>query len=91
MSERFEQKPPIELEQEALSWTSAVYEEWERGLAESHEAKLVGKLIDFLCGRQWSQKARYGLALRPRVSRYLRVSSDGKVSISKNVGLEESC
>ena len=62
------ERPTRKLEQEVLEWTEAVYQEADHELSQSHEAKLTSKLIDYICGRQWSQKARFGTQ-RPVVNR----------------------
>ncbi|HZD32268.1 MAG TPA: hypothetical protein VE779_11470, partial [Candidatus Angelobacter sp.] len=63
--------PPIQLEKEVIEWTDAVYEEAERELVEAHETKLTGKLIDYIEGKQWSSRVRYGRS-RPVINRIFR-------------------
>src|ERR1039458_7555398 len=62
-------RPPLQLEGEVLEWLDATYSEAESDLVESHEAKLTGKLIDYIEGRQWSARARYGRS-RPLSNRW---------------------
>lgn len=64
-------RAPHQLEQEVVEWCDSVYGEAESELAESHETKLVSKLIDYIHGRQWSSRARYGRS-RPVVNRMFR-------------------
>jgi hypothetical protein len=61
----------LQLEAEVLEWCDSAYSEGESDLVESHEAKLTGKLIDYIEGRQWSARARYGRS-RPVVNRMFR-------------------
>lgn len=64
-------RPPLQLEAEVLAWADQAYAEAEADLAESHETKLTSKLIDYIHGKQWSAKARYGRS-RPVVNRMFR-------------------
>lgn len=65
------EKPPVDLEREVLAWTEAVYEEADQELSESHEIKITAKLIDYICSRQWQQKARGGRS-RPVLNKTFR-------------------
>lgn len=65
------ERPEIKFEQEVLAWTDDVYEEADRELAESHDFKLVSKCIDFIEGKQWQAKARFGRS-RPVSNRIFR-------------------
>jgi hypothetical protein len=69
--EPLQYRPPLQLETEVLEWCDAAYAEADQELAESHETKLTAKLIDYIEGRQWSAKARYGRS-RPVVNRMFR-------------------
>jgi len=64
-------RPPLQLEKDVLEWCDAASQEAEADLAESHETKLASKLIDYIHGKQWSAKARYGRS-RPVVNRMFR-------------------
>lgn len=65
------QTPQERLEREVVDWSNAVYEEAERGLADSREIKQASKLIDYLSGMQWNAKSRFGRS-RPTVNRFFR-------------------
>lgn len=65
------ERPEIRFEQEVLAWTDDVYDEADRELAESPEFKLTSKVIDFIHGRQWSAKSRFGRS-RPVSNRIFR-------------------
>ena len=64
-------RAPHQLEKDVVEWCDSVYQEAESELVESHETKLVSKLIDYIHGRQWSARARYGRS-RPVVNRMFR-------------------
>ena len=70
MAEQTE-RPEARLQREVLEWSSAVYEEAERELSDSREIKLTSRLIDYITGNQWTNKARYGRS-RPVVNRLFR-------------------
>jgi len=59
------------LEEEVVRWCDDVYNEADQELAESHETKVTARIIDFLEGKQWSSKARYGRS-RPVINRIFR-------------------
>ena len=59
---------PRDLEQEVIDWTESVYAEADEELASAPETKLTGKIIDYISGKQWSSKARYGRS-RPVIDR----------------------
>ena len=62
---------PRDLEQEVIDWTESVYAEADEELASAPETKLTGKIIDYISGKQWSSKARYGRS-RPVINRIFR-------------------
>jgi hypothetical protein len=66
-----DERPELKFEQDVLDWTEDVYEEADRELAETHEFKLTSKIIDYIHGRQWSNRARYGRS-RPVSNRTFR-------------------
>src|SRR5208337_4796069 len=59
------------LETEVVEWANAVHAEGEQEQAESHETKLTSKLIDYIHGKQWTGRQRYGRS-RPVVNRMFR-------------------
>ena len=54
------ERPELQLEQDVIEWTESVYSEAEQELYDSPDTKLVTRIIDYIEGRQWSNKARYG-------------------------------
>lgn len=65
---RTEYKPPAQLEKEVVEWCCDTYDQADREMADSHEAKLTSKIIDYIGGKQWNSKARFGRS-RPVVNR----------------------
>lgn len=65
------ENPGKKLETEVIEWTESVYSEAEQELSNAPETKLVGKLIDYIDGRQWSPQARFGRS-RPVNNRLFR-------------------
>jgi hypothetical protein len=65
------ERPEVRLEQEVLEWANAVYEEACTDQEASPESKQVQRIIDFIEGKQWNSKARYGRS-RPVANRVVR-------------------
>jgi hypothetical protein len=63
--------PPQQLEHEVIEWCDSVYSESEQELAETHESKITSRLIDYISGRQWLARARFGRS-RPVINRTFR-------------------
>jgi hypothetical protein len=59
------------IESGILSWADSVYDEAERELSESREMRLTGRLIEYISGRQWSDKSRFGRS-KPTINRLWR-------------------
>jgi hypothetical protein len=70
-AELAEQRPEYQLETEVLNWAEAVDQEMCAEEAATPELKNFERIIDFLEGKQWSAKARYGRS-RPVVNRLVR-------------------
>ena len=49
-----------QLERDVIEWLDGVYSEAEAELVQTHEYKLTSKVIDYIHGRQWSAKSRFG-------------------------------
>jgi hypothetical protein len=65
------ERPELKFEQEVLAWTEDVYDEADQELADSPEFRLVSRCIDYIEGRQWNAKARFGRS-RPVSNRIFR-------------------
>lgn len=65
------ERPEFSLEREVVHWCDSVYAEAEDDLTSSHDFKLVTKIIDYIEGRQWSAKSRFGRS-RPVKNRLFR-------------------
>ncbi len=71
MAELAEIRPEFQLETEVLEWADSVYQEASAEQDATPELKNFERIIDFLEGKQWSSKARYGRS-RPVVNRLVR-------------------
>lgn len=65
------ERPGTELEREVIEWLDGVYSEAEAELVKTPEYMLTTKIIDYVHGRQWSAKSRFGRS-RPVKNRFFR-------------------
>lgn len=65
------ERPEQSFEREVVHWCDSVYAEAEDDLTSTHDFKLVTKCIDYIEGRQWSAKSRFGRS-RPVKNRIFR-------------------
>jgi len=65
------ERPELSLEREVVHWCDSVYGEAEDDLTGSSDFKLVSRCIDYIEGRQWTAKSRFGRS-RPTKNRLFR-------------------